>query len=213
MNTFLDLVKLVVGALLGYWLGQHGADRQFRRQQTRQRIEDAKKAYVDCLKAGRRLVSEFYLPRNRPPSDLLADLQTDDVRNRVTGLQEQLADAEIALGVHGATTTIGQLQEVRFAASSLLSLAGIFQTAALAPGSLDESYTAAWFAMAGTMDQAEREWEQWKADQEAVAGRWAWLRQLRSLDVWARVRRWLGWQRFRRQQPNNQTLPPGTDVS
>jgi len=188
MDVLLDLAKLVVGALLGYWLGQRGADRQFQRQQVRQRVSDASKAYVDCLKAGRRLVGELYLPRNQLPWDLL----TDAVRDKVAGLQEQLADAEIALGVHGATATIGQLQEVRLAALSLLGFPGIL-TALVTQGSHSESqtyesYMAAWLDMAQSMENAEREWEKWKADQEAVAGRWDWLRRVRNWAVWARVR-------------------------
>jgi hypothetical protein len=186
MDVLLDLAKLLVGALLGYLLSQRGADRQFRRQQVRQRVDEARKIYVEARTQALHVTGAL---RRDAPGDGLSD----ERRARVGERLGRLFEARIALDVHGATAVAIALERVALDARelsnwTLLSLSGMSQA-----DQTDErdfaAYYEAWERMRAHLDDSQAAWAQWQADQEAVADRWGWPRRVRGWRVWARLRR------------------------
>jgi hypothetical protein len=205
-----DLLKVVIGALLGCLLSQRGSDRQIRRQQVRQRVDEARKVYVECRTLALRLTGAM---RRDAPGDGL----TDEDLTKIDEMQRRLFDARVALDVHGATALAIALERVALDAWDLLTTARVQMSTGNQGGHATDptnaSYMAQWADMHTHLDDSQEAWERWQVDQEAVAGRWDWLRKVRGWSAWARVRQWGVWRRLRRQQPDKPSLPPDSGVS
>jgi hypothetical protein len=202
MTAVWDLIKVVIGAALGYWLSQRGSDRQFRRQQARQRVDEARKIYVEARTQAVRLTGAMH---RGAPGDGLSDAD----RVKVDEMQRKLSEVRIALDVHGAAPVATALERVAMDGWDLLTGRDVAMTDSGVSVIVErdfEAYYEVWERMREHLEGSQAAWQQWQADQEAGAGRWAWVGRWRAWS-WALLRK------LRRRPAVEQPPPPDTNGS
>lgn len=156
---WLDIVKTVVqvllGALIGYFANQRGADRQFAKQQVEKRVERATAAYLPCL----RLVHKIAAALNMYTKGSLDPSAARDVDTWC----RELWEAEFELKASGVPRVCASLGVGRVLA---LQLREYLQRGA-GPFATDKTYHDRWSAMTQEFDSAQSMWAAWLDEQEA----------------------------------------------
>lgn len=153
----------LLGVLVGAWLTRRTQDLQFRRQLVAQRTENARKAYVECLRLAHQVATDLAI---NVRGDVEKQL-TDELRHGVQTKLVQLADHEIELHSNGASDVARVFVDARNWAIAFAVTVDVKKY------NDDEHGTSAKLQEITTSLRAELErawavWDDWQACQESL---------------------------------------------